>query len=409
MRLRLLLLAPFPYGTTSGHGGALVCAAMLKQLARDHEVRVLCFSADAEHDAPAVQEMRTHAQVELVPLNISKLKVLQAKLFTWLRFVPEMVIYHESPAYVEALSQLEHEYQPDVVMTQFPQMAQYLAHVQCPVRVHDVQDAYSVSWYRRALSARPAKRPYAFWQWLTWLAYERRYYTKAGQCWTLSEEDSFGLKVFIPALTAVSVGIPLLEELGAAEHARPAKLQAPVVGFIASYSHPPNAEALACIVHEIAPALLHQLPDAKVLIAGRNPPRDLVAAAPSNMEFIGFVDSLEAFYAGCDVIVAPLLSGGGVKIKVVEAMGFGKAVVTTAVGAEGTGIAGSDAAFVTDVQRMPGILAHLLQDEALRRRTELIALELVGKRFSAEQWRVRVGRYLASAMQQEVEPVQQGV
>lgn len=406
--MRLLLLAPFPYGPGSGHGGAIVCFAMLKQLAKDHEVQVLCFSTGTSQDVAAVDEMRRYAQVHLVPLRITKGKVLGAKLKTWLQFRPEGAIYYESEAYRTALVLTEDQLRPDVVVSQFPQMAQYLQFVRYAARAHDVQDAFSVSWFRRACSATTLRKPYAFWQWLVWLVYERHYYALANQCWTLSVDDSYGLKVFSPALDAFSVGIPLLELVGSAIETSRTDREAPVIGFIASYGHAPNVEALECIVREIAPTLRLTRPDACIRIAGRNPPSALVQSAPANVEFIGFVDSLEAFYTGCDLIVAPLLSGGGVKIKVIEAMGFGKAVVTTSVGAEGIGIANTGACAVVSAAAMPALLVELINDAPRRRRMEAAARALAVEQFSAEPWRSRVNARLQQLAADRCQVVKQG-
>lgn len=401
--MRLLLLAPFPYGAASGHGGAMVGRAMLHGLSREHQVEVLCFSTDSDQDRVALAEMRSHAAVHTVRLRVDKAAALYAKFGSLLRFRPEGALYYENAHFAAALVACEQRFKPDAVITQFPQMAQYLSQIACPLRIHDVQDAFSVSWYRRACSAPAWRRPYAYWQWLCWVAYERRHYRLARQCWTLSEQDAQGLHVFSPELDVQTVGIPLLESVNGAIDAAPRGTVSPDVGqrvgFIASFGHAPNVEALEFLVREIAPALQRMLPSARICVAGRQPPQALVETAPANVDFAGFVDSVADFYASCDLVVAPLLSGGGVKIKVVEAMGYGKAVVTTAIGAEGIAGAEAGACLVTTLERMPREVVALLRDDARRTAIASMARQTAAASFAAQGWRERVGRLLAGLME----------
>lgn len=330
--MKILLLAPFTYGTSSGQGGATVSFKALKALATKHEVHVLCFNTGSRNDQVAIAEMGCHAKsVQSVPLRVTKWKVLQAKLRSVLTQTPEHAIYFESREFENTLKQSLHRIAPNLVMTQFPQMAQYLAHCPGVATVHDVQDAFSVSWYRRGqTTSQGPRRWYALKQWRNWVSYECLYYPIATQCWTLSEQDRYGLTVFTPQLSALSMGLPLTESFEAARPSNSGK-----IGFIASFGHAPNLEALQFLIRKIAPAVHTVLPHVEFLIAGREPPQALVGSAPANVKFIGYAESLQSFYDSCDLIVAPLLSGGGVKIKVAEALCFGKAVVTTPVGAEG--------------------------------------------------------------------------
>ncbi|WP_417070249.1 glycosyltransferase [Niveibacterium terrae] len=391
--MRLLLISPFPYGKTSGQGGATICFNALSELAKDHQVTVLCFSSGSDSDCAAEQEMRSVAsRVLTVPLRVGKLLVLRAKLLSSLGFGPEQAYYFGSPRFSSALERQLQQLQPDLVICQFPQMAQFLPKMHGFPVIQDVQDAFSVSWYRRYRAARGwASRWYARRQWLNWIDYESRYYPQASQCWTLSDQDRFGLTAFIPGLKTVTVGLPLVQDVEKSA----ARAERPVVGFLASFGHMPNVEGLSFLLECIAPGLSREIPGLEFLIAGRNPPEALVRAAPANVRFIGFVDSLADFYAQCTVVVAPLLSGGGVKIKVAEALSYGKAVVTTSVGAEGMELEDGVHAAISDVPgEMIQRLAALLRSPEARKKLESGALLLAQSEFSRSAWRQKCGDLL---------------
>jgi glycosyltransferase involved in cell wall biosynthesis len=395
--MRLLLLSPFPYGKTSGQGGATVCFNALCELAEDHQVAVLCFSSGSDSDRAAEQEMGAVAiRVQTVPLRVGKLRVLRAKLLSSLGFGPEQAYYFASPLFSSALERLLQQFQPAAVICQFPQMAQYLPKLHGLPAVQDVQDAFSVSWFRRYRAARGwATRWYLRRQWLGWIDYERKYYPQASQCWTLSDQDRFGLTAFIPGLKAVTVGLPLVQDVGRSV----VRSERPVVGFLASFVHVPNAEGLRFLLECIVPVLNREIPELEFLIAGRNPPEALVRAAPENVLFLGFVDSLADFYAQCSVVVAPLLSGGGVKIKVAEALSYGKAVVTTSVGAEGMELEdGKDIQIADSADEFAHRILDLIRDPSRRQRVEASARNVAIRAFCCLAWRRRVGELIRDAV-----------
>lgn len=391
--MKILLLAPFPYGTTSGQGGATVCFKALKALSANHMVHVLCFSTGTNDDASAVKDMLSYAKkVDTVALNVSKWKVLKAKLRSVFTLTPEHAIYFESLDFERRLKKTLTDTAPDVVMTQFPQMAQYLSYCKNVATLHDVQDAFSVSWYRRTLhKTKGLSYWYAFKQWHNWVQYESKYYPLARQSWTLSEQDKYGLTAYMPQLNVVNVGLPMIEASTAVRTSHTGK-----VGFIASFGHPPNLEALQFLIRHIAPIVQSKLAHIEFIVAGRNPPQNLVQSAPSNVKFIGYVDSLADFYNSCDVIVAPLLSGGGVKIKVVEALGFGKALVTTPIGAEGIPMEHNTHALIEmEPNRFAHAICELISSDDMRNQMALAGWEMANRTFAVQAWNDRINNHLA--------------
>lgn len=107
--------------------------------------------------------------------------------------------------------------------------------------------------------------------------------------------------------------------------------------FVGNFAYAPNLDAARVLVTEVLPAVASQLPDTRLTVVGANPPAWLARAAHSDSRITvtGWVPDLAACLDSADVVVCPLRIGGGVKVKVLEALQRAKAVVTTPVGAQG--------------------------------------------------------------------------
>lgn len=111
---------------------------------------------------------------------------------------------------------------------------------------------------------------------------------------------------------------------------------APTIGFIGTLDYHPNFAAVEFFIREVFPTIRDAVPDVRFKVAGGGSSANLTLLDQSGaVDFEGYVDSLEQFYAGLDVVVAPILSGGGTRVKILEAAAFRRPVVATTVGAEG--------------------------------------------------------------------------
>jgi glycosyltransferase involved in cell wall biosynthesis len=97
----------------------------------------------------------------------------------------------------------------------------------------------------------------------------------------------------------------------------------------------PNVDAVIHFVQDIWPRIAEAHPDARCKIIGGRPPAALLALAGPRVELTGLVSDLRPHLAAAAVVVVPLRLGGGTRLKIVEAMAMGKAIVSTTLGAEG--------------------------------------------------------------------------
>ncbi len=112
----------------------------------------------------------------------------------------------------------------------------------------------------------------------------------------------------------------------------------PLFLFFGAMSYKPNQEAVENMLQQLAPAWEKAAyGSANWVICGGGMPKSLQTAIEQqpNFHYMGFVDPLAAYLQAADVMVNPVLSGGGVKTKVMEALSWGTTVVSTEIGAEG--------------------------------------------------------------------------
>ena len=118
---------------------------------------------------------------------------------------------------------------------------------------------------------------------------------------------------------------------------RLALYEKPVILFFGKLDYIPNYEAVEIIRNEILPRILKRMPEAKFLIVGDNPPSEFLH---EKIIFTGLVEKIEDYVNLADIVICPVLSGGGTRFKILEALACEKIVISTSVGAEGLTVKG---------------------------------------------------------------------
>lgn len=150
---------------------------------------------------------------------------------------------------------------------------------------------------------------------------------------------------------------------------------------------PPNCEGVAWWLREGYERLRGLRPQVIYDIVGPRPPASLRALASRRpgARLHGYVADPAPFWTGASVLAVPLLSGGGVRVKILEAMASGVPIVSTSVGCEGLGVRDDEHLLIADTpEAFAQACARLLADASLARRLAANAYRLVLDRYDTD-------------------------
>jgi glycosyltransferase involved in cell wall biosynthesis len=138
----------------------------------------------------------------------------------------------------------------------------------------------------------------------------------------------------------------------------------PTILFIGSYTYRPNVEAAEFLIEKFWPKVHKEMPTAKLIIAGVCPDRIRGYGVVKNgIELPGFVDDLGELYSMTRIVCAPILTGAGTRVKIIEAAAYGKPIVATRLGAEGLDMRdGQEILLRDDVESFVEACLQLLRD-----------------------------------------------
>jgi len=190
------------------------------------------------------------------------------------------------------------------------------------------------------------------WWWGMLWHYEKFVYRHASMNFFITEEDrNYAItkfKVDSTKTTVITYGFELTQAPPATERAEAKKIlcsqyaidpEENILLFNGTLDYKPNLDALHMIIEKICPAFLqHKDFRYKIIVCGRRLPAsydDLKQYRKLNIIYAGFVDDINVYYKGADILVNPVIDGGGIKTKVVEALGYNLSVVSTQSGAWG--------------------------------------------------------------------------
>ncbi len=122
----------------------------------------------------------------------------------------------------------------------------------------------------------------------------------------------------------------------------------PELFHIGSMNWSPNVEGILWFLEEVWPDILAAHPDLTFTLAGHDIPESIRSRHDRNVNVVGSVPNANEFMAEHDIMIVPLLSGSGIRIKIVEAMALGKVVITTSIGAEGLDVQDGKHLFIAD-------------------------------------------------------------
>jgi polysaccharide biosynthesis protein PslH len=341
-RLRILYVSQLP-ASPPRFGAQARVHGLMTQLARRHELTAVML-VDDEFDAEECrQAMQGYCrQVLLVPNPYGReglnKRLLQLRSLASTRSFERLRV--TVPALQRALDRVLRTSRFDIVNLEFP----YLGHcdlrqappgTRLPAMVVDSHEiAYDLARQFARAGGSLDRRFYAGINWRKLRREELGTYRDADGVYLCSVADERRLLDQIPG--ARTMVIPNSADV---EFYQPRLTDPPPDGRTVVYfgllSTVPNVDAVVHFVQQIWPRIAEAHPDARCKIIGGRPPPSLLALVGPRIELTGFVPDLRPHLAAAAAVVVPLRLGGGTRLKIIEGMAMGKAIVSTTLGAEG--------------------------------------------------------------------------
>lgn len=339
--MRLLMLTPsLPY--PPHQGGAIRNFGILNGLYRaGHRITLVSFHDNVLPVASTPLAERCE-RIETVPFPTRSMLRRAAGLF--LSSQPDLARRLESAAYSNKLKEVLSSGQYDLVQIEGLEMAGYLPlirQIQPEAKIcydaHNAEYALQKVFFgvdRHSLRRWPAA-VYSLMQTRRIARFERSVCQQADCVLTVSDEDAEALHSLSPGLRPVVVPNGIYVDSYDEDHEQ-LDLGAKVLTFTGKMDYRPNVDAMLWFCEAIWPQIQQNVPDAKLYIVGQKPhPRLEALRERPNIEVTGWVPDVRPFLYATDVYVAPLRMGSGTRLKLLEAMAAGCAVVATSMAASG--------------------------------------------------------------------------
>ncbi len=357
---------PWPLDT----GGKIRTFQLLSALARRHEVTLVSFDRLPFTVAgPLECRVRSIERVYRERGPVSRGMALARGLRGP---TPYTIEQYRSAAMIERIAQVARDKHPQVLYLDSLHTAQYRGVLPLVTAVLDQHNVESQIWDRITATERQLPRRWVMRQQAHLLRrYEAEACRAADHVSCCSEEDRRSLR----ELVGLPWGsederfwtVPNGTDLNAFTDDQPkAALKGRPLVFVGSMDWAPNSDAVLWFVAEILPLILAQVPDAQFYAVGRNPPRELQDLHGKNgVSIVGAVNDVRPYLAAAALVPVPLRSGGGTRLKILEALAGRRAVVSTTLGAEGLALQpGKEIELADSAEAFAGRVVQLLRDPA---------------------------------------------
>ncbi|MEM6800052.1 MAG: glycosyltransferase family 4 protein [Bacteroidota bacterium] len=214
------------------------------------------------------------------------------------------------------------------------------------------------------------------------------------------EEKIFGENKYDTLIPITNIDLKQARDLGAKEpfmfintgvdldeiNTEPVEFEHQSIFYIGALDWGPNVEGIRWFLRYVWPIIHKNYPEVKFYIAGRRMAPDFLRKPMDNVVLMGEVDESEPFIKSHGVMVVPLLSGSGLRIKIVEAMAYGKAVVATSMAAEGLGaFHGNQILIADDPKKFADCVSVLLEKRSFFDTISKHAKSFVRSRFNNDK------------------------
>ena len=377
--MRILFLSRwFPLPTDNG--SKLRVSNLLRGLSQRHDVTLLSFTGQSSCDIAASEIKMLCSDVHVVPWREFDPRGSRARL-GFLNLMPRFLADTYSTDMDGLIRNSISKGQYDLVIASQLSMASYYSSFQrLPALFEEVELGL---FHDNVVSAESRYKKVR--AGLTWLKL-RNYLTHVlgafRACTVVSEQER---QLFISNFPQYSTKVNVIPNCVTVndDQGQEAESASNQIIFTGSFRYDANYEAMKWFVSEVFPKVLNRLPESRLVITGDH--ANLPLPPAPNVTLSGYVEDVKSLIASSRVSVVPLKTGGGTRLKILDAMALGTPVVSTSKGAEGLGsipgehllIADSSAAFADQV-------INVLKDSNLHDKLSAKARQFVKERYDRE-------------------------
>jgi glycosyltransferase involved in cell wall biosynthesis len=331
--MRILFLTetiPFPLDS----GGRIKTYHTLRCLAGEHEVHCHAFIRDAGQRRHAIELEKLCASLTLHERPRGWRREVVAFGSSAARGVPFTVARHFDREVLGRIRESCRAARFDVAYYDHLSMLEYARHLGLAA-IHDAHNLEFelVRRYAATLGWGP-RRLFAEREWRLVRSYERTRYASCDIVLAVSDRDAAAIRVLAGRSVDVRV-VPISIDARGATPVGPLPRD-PELLFVGGLHWPPNADAVGYFVKEIWPLVLNDMPGARLTVVGRDDaPVAGLLRSTTGVHVTGHVDDVGPYFTQARAVVVPLRSGGGMRVKILEALARGLPVVSTRIGYEG--------------------------------------------------------------------------
>ncbi|MCB9450118.1 MAG: glycosyltransferase [Anaerolineaceae bacterium] len=390
--MRVLWLShwfPFP----PDNGAKLRIYHLMQGLARRHEIGIIGFADPLPAEAH-IQTLESVCKVISVHPGPFFHKQGIAELPGYFAPMPRHLFNSYTPAVAQAIQECVDSGWPELIIAHEAGPVGGMSHYALPYpQLSRVMEDLELAAYQEARNSAQGMKSRLGWglRWWKTAQYVRRLLAEFDACVVPSQEEQACITGVAPGHKAALPIIPNGADLAGLEgdYGEP---EADTLIFSGALSFNFNFEAMVYFLGEVWPLIRQQRPNVMLRITGKTDAetQGRLPAHPGVI-FTGYVDDIRPVIARSMVSVAPLLQGGGTRLKILEAMALGVPVVATSKGAEGLAAqSGRDILIADTPQAYADTVLRLLQDTTLRETLRQNALELVRTQYD---WRAISERF----------------
>lgn len=379
--MRTLFVAPFsPYPLV--FGGAIRLYNLIQACRDFSSVGLLSFESWSESQADVESHLaRLCDSVVFVP-SAGPRQVIGRKAKSLLSPRSFQHLRYASPRFQEALDRELRHSRYDCVIVEMTPMAQYRFDAPGAVRILDLQNLEYELVRRRAAHGGLGPRRLALEsEWRKLQREEVRSVQGFDTVFTPSEHEREILSALVPGQRIVTVPNTIDPDRFRAEPRNPSECH---LTFVGATHVDANRDGVLWFARSVLPLIEERLPHVRFSIVGGDPPSAIRALADRpNIEVTGFVDDVGPYLASATLIVVPLRSGGGTRLKILEALAAGAPTVSTSVGAEGLDLRdGTEIAIADDPTAFADAVVQILSSPERQRQLGEAGREAVVRQYS---------------------------